>query len=217
MFEHGLSYHRLVPTDLTASCAEHSSSRLGVLALRSSDGDTDPASVTCAFVLLSFSSRWHDAFSPLSCPSRILIFDTTCAITDEWFALLLEATVCTRTKLSCALSVWTNYKPLTLQVDIANRLLCRSVSAIKHQLNSLINLIDEQIYNSANKLVEYYDSDLSNALAGQILLFRSCFKEEITKRTSIKVRDPTLATTFSEICTACMLFFTLPVTVATAE
>lgn len=41
------------------------------------------------------------------------------------------------------------------------------------QPNSLINLTDEQIYNSANKLVEYYDSDLSNALAGQILSFGS--------------------------------------------
>ncbi|XP_050546049.1 uncharacterized protein LOC126908181 [Daktulosphaira vitifoliae] len=79
------------------------------------------------------------------------------------------------------------------------------------QPNSLINLTDEQIYNSANKLVKYYDSDLSNALAGQILSFRSCFKEEITKRTSVKeitellvIENPTLATTFSEICTACI-------------
>lgn len=91
------------------------------------------------------------------------------------------------------------------------------------QPNYLINLTDEQIYNSANKLVEYYDSDLSNALAGQILSFISCFKEEITKRTSVKaitklvvMENPTL-TIFSEICTACMLFLTLPVTVATAE
>ncbi|KAL4120778.1 hypothetical protein QTP88_013404 [Uroleucon formosanum] len=83
---------------------------------------------------------------------------------------------------------------------------------------------NEHIYISANKLVEYYDSDLSNALAGQILSFRSCFKEEITKRTSVKaitellvIENPILATTFSEICTACMLFLTLPVTVATAE
>lgn len=88
----------------------------------------------------------------------------------------------------------------------------------------MINLTDEQIYNSAYKLVEYYDSDLSNALAGQILTFRTCFKEEITKRTSVKaitellvIENPTLATTFSEICTAYMLFLTLPVTVATAE
>ncbi|KAL4084972.1 hypothetical protein QTP88_027831 [Uroleucon formosanum] len=92
------------------------------------------------------------------------------------------------------------------------------------QPNSLINLTDEHIYISANKLVEYYDSDLSNALAGQILSFRSCFKGEITKRTSVKaitellvIENPILATTFSEICTACMLFLTLPVTVATAE
>ncbi|KAL4085475.1 hypothetical protein QTP88_027333 [Uroleucon formosanum] len=85
------------------------------------------------------------------------------------------------------------------------------------QPNPLINLRNEQTYNSTNKLVEYYDSDLSNALAGQILLFRSCFKEEITKRISIKViENPSLAK-FSEICKACMLFFTLPVTVATAE
>lgn len=92
------------------------------------------------------------------------------------------------------------------------------------QPNSSINFTDEQIYNSANKLVEYYDSDLSNALTGQILSFRSCFKEEIKKRTSVKaitellvIENPTLTTTFSEICTACMLFLTLPVTVATAE
>ncbi|KAL4088521.1 hypothetical protein QTP88_023615 [Uroleucon formosanum] len=62
------------------------------------------------------------------------------------------------------------------------------------QPNPLINLTNEQTYNSTNKLVEYYDSDLSNALAGQILLFRSCFKEEITKRISIKViENPSLA------------------------
>ncbi|KAL4085479.1 hypothetical protein QTP88_027337 [Uroleucon formosanum] len=67
------------------------------------------------------------------------------------------------------------------------------------QPNPLINLTNEQTYNSTNKLVEYYDSDLSNALAGQILLFRSCFKEEITKRISIKViENPSLAK-FSEI------------------
>lgn len=33
------------------------------------------------------------------------------------------------------------------------------------------------IYNSVNKLVEYYDFDLSKALAGQILSFRTCFRE----------------------------------------
>ncbi|XP_025418417.1 zinc finger MYM-type protein 1-like [Sipha flava] len=105
-----------------------------------------------------------------------------------------------------------------IAVKIAKKMGCTTKISRKK------NLKNEQIYNSANKLVEYYDSDLSNALAGQILSFRSCFKEEITKRTSVKaitellvIENPTLATTFSEICTACMLFLTLPVTVASAE
>lgn len=57
-----------------------------------------------------------------------------------------------------------------------------------------------------------------------ILSFRTCFKEEIIKRTSIKaiaqllvIESPILTKTFSEIFTACMLFSTLPVTVATTK
>ncbi|CAI6364108.1 unnamed protein product [Macrosiphum euphorbiae] len=53
MFEHGRPYHRFAPADLTASVAvgaEPSRSRLALrLALRSHDGDTGPASVTCTF------------------------------------------------------------------------------------------------------------------------------------------------------------------------
>lgn len=84
----------------------------------------------------------------------------------------------------------------------------------------MTNLIDEKINNSANKLVGYYDSDLVIYLmvlhlAGQILPFRSCAKEEIAKRTPVKaitqlrvIQKFTIATTyFFEICTACTFYF----------
>jgi len=74
-------------------------------------------------------------------------------------------------------------------------------------------------------LVEYYDYELYfTALSGQILSFRLSFKEEFIKQTTVKavtellvIEIPTLTTTFSEICTVCMLFLTFNVTVITAE
>jgi len=63
-----------------------------------------------------------------------------------------------------------------------------------------------------------------HALAGQVLSFRLNFKEEIIKQITVKavtellvIEIPTLTTIFFEICTACMLFLTLTVTVITAE
>jgi hypothetical protein len=57
------------------------------------------------------------------------------------------------------------------------------------------------------------NSDLSIGLAGQILSFRFCFKEEITKRTSVRaitellvIENYTSTITFSEICTAYDIF-----------
>jgi hypothetical protein len=43
------------------------------------------------------------------------------------------------------------------------------------QPNSLINFTNEQILNSANKLVKYYYFHLSNTHVGQIVLLRSGF------------------------------------------
>lgn len=84
------------------------------------------------------------------------------------------------------------------------------------QANSLIYFSDEPIYDSSNKLIKYYDFDLFYSLAGQLLSFRLCFKKDIIKRKSVKkiaellvIVNPTLATTFSEICTACMLLLTI--------
>uniref|UniRef100_A0A3B3RTZ4 HAT C-terminal dimerisation domain-containing protein n=1 Tax=Paramormyrops kingsleyae TaxID=1676925 RepID=A0A3B3RTZ4_9TELE len=83
---------------------------------------------------------------------------------------------------------------------------------------------DDELFEKAKRLSDHYSRDIAPTFPTQLLSFRSCFKAEISQKSSILqlakmlvVDYDTVTSTFGEVCTALMLFLTLPVTVATAE
>ena len=83
---------------------------------------------------------------------------------------------------------------------------------------------DEQLYQAARRLREHYSRDLAASFPGQLLSFRTCFRNKITEEKTISdlakiliVNHPAVTSTYSEVCTAFILFMTIPVSVATAE
>ena len=89
---------------------------------------------------------------------------------------------------------------------------------------TLLEAGDEDLYGAARRLREQYSRDLAASFPGQLLSFRTCFRNMISKEKSISdlakiliVNHPAVTSTYSEVCTALMLFMTIPVTVATAE
>uniref|UniRef100_A0A8D0GJ48 TTF-type domain-containing protein n=1 Tax=Sphenodon punctatus TaxID=8508 RepID=A0A8D0GJ48_SPHPU len=92
------------------------------------------------------------------------------------------------------------------------------------QPSTLTSATDNDLYAAGEILINQYDTDLSPSLSGQLLSFRACLKSEISKRSTIKevaallmVENQSLSSSFPDICTACLLFLTIPVTVATSE
>ena len=66
--------------------------------------------------------------------------------------------------------------------------------------------------------------DLDCSFPGQLLAFRTCFRDQIAKQKTVMdlakmliIDHPLLNSTFTEVYTAFFLFLTIPVTVATAE
>ena len=66
--------------------------------------------------------------------------------------------------------------------------------------------------------------DIGITFAAQLLSFRACFRAEIAQRSSVSeiakmliVDHQSVTSTFGEVCTALLLYLTLPVTVATAK
>ncbi|KAK5918787.1 hypothetical protein CgunFtcFv8_022740 [Champsocephalus gunnari] len=83
---------------------------------------------------------------------------------------------------------------------------------------------DDALHQHAQRLVDHFSRDLSPSSPIQLLAFRACFKTELAKEPSVKdmakmliVDHSSMAATFSEVCTALLLYITVPVTVATAE
>uniref|UniRef100_H3A840 DUF4371 domain-containing protein n=1 Tax=Latimeria chalumnae TaxID=7897 RepID=H3A840_LATCH len=99
----------------------------------------------------------------------------------------------------------------------------RSLKDIVHDFHSvnpqfLVESSDENLH-----VAERYAADLSPNFAAQ-LSFRSCLKSKIKKLSTAKelatmliVEKNALLSSFSDVCTACMLFLTIPVTVSIAE
>lgn len=90
--------------------------------------------------------------------------------------------------------------------------------------NTLLQAQDEELHQAARRLTEHYSRDIAPSFPGQLLSFRTCFRDQIPKHKSVAdlakmliVNHPAVTSTFSEVCTAFLLFLTLPVTVATAE
>lgn len=88
----------------------------------------------------------------------------------------------------------------------------------------LIHANDEEVFKKVNVLVSEYEEDLNIDLSFQLNSFRSALKSEIVKIASIRqlaelllIDNHSIASSFPDICIACILFLTLPVTVASAE
>lgn len=92
------------------------------------------------------------------------------------------------------------------------------------QPQEIIKLSDGDLYYKAQKLAEQYADDISDKFPEQLITLRSCLKSKIERLTSVKqfaklllIENATLSTSFPDVCTALMLFLTIPVTVAAAE
>ncbi|KAK0139198.1 Zinc finger MYM-type protein 1 [Merluccius polli] len=83
---------------------------------------------------------------------------------------------------------------------------------------------DEELHQAPRRLTEHYSRDIAPSFPGQLLSFRTCFRDLIPTQKSVMdlakvliVNHPAVTSTFSEVCTVFILFLTRPVTVATAE
>lgn len=83
---------------------------------------------------------------------------------------------------------------------------------------------DDEIFNAATEFYERYSEDVSCELANQLLSFKACFGNSVKKMESEKhmlefilIENYSSCTSFSEIITACYMFLTIPVTIASAE
>lgn len=92
------------------------------------------------------------------------------------------------------------------------------------QLNTLISAGDDDLYEGDGRLATQYSKDIAPNFPGQLLLFKSCLKRDISKQSSVKdlakmliVENNAITASFPEVCTALLMILTIPVTVATAE
>nr|CAI5844793.1 unnamed protein product [Callosobruchus analis] len=92
------------------------------------------------------------------------------------------------------------------------------------QPEKLLSSSSEEILSASVKLSAKYSKDISLNLCDQLKALKTCLNSEIKKIYSIKelielllVKFNSLASSFPEVITACLLFLTPPVTTATAE
>ncbi|XP_053158078.1 zinc finger MYM-type protein 1-like isoform X1 [Hemicordylus capensis] len=90
--------------------------------------------------------------------------------------------------------------------------------------STLTSATDEDLLQAGEVLVRKYDRDLKTSLPRHLIQFRHLLKKEISKKTTIKevaellmIDHCGLSCSFPDVCTAYMLFLTLPVTVASSE
>lgn len=90
--------------------------------------------------------------------------------------------------------------------------------------NTLLRAGDQELHQAARRLSDHYSRDIGPSFPDQLLCFRASFRDLIPKQKSVPdlakmllVNHPAVTSTFSEVCTALLLFLTLPVTVATSE
>ncbi|XP_026483030.1 zinc finger MYM-type protein 1-like [Ctenocephalides felis] len=92
------------------------------------------------------------------------------------------------------------------------------------QPSTLKALNDTEIMKKALEFVKVYKKDISESFAKEIFSFRSTFRDEIEKCSCIKdlanlllIKNHFMSCSFPEMCTALLLFLTIPVTTASAE
>ncbi|XP_077113619.1 zinc finger MYM-type protein 1-like [Ranitomeya variabilis] len=83
---------------------------------------------------------------------------------------------------------------------------------------------DDDLFQAAVRFQQYYEEDISCDFPGQLLGFRATLQNEIVKSPTVKdlahlliIDNAALSSTLPDVCTALLLFLTLPVTVASAE
>ncbi|XP_044133947.1 zinc finger MYM-type protein 1-like [Bufo gargarizans] len=83
---------------------------------------------------------------------------------------------------------------------------------------------EDNLFQAALQFQHYYQDDISSDFAGQLVSFRSALQNEISELHTVKdlahlliIDNAALSSTLPDVCTALILFLTLPVTVASAE
>lgn len=86
------------------------------------------------------------------------------------------------------------------------------------------SISDKDIYDMSQALHLQYIEDIADTISSQVLSFRECFKKDLDNLTSIfdlldfiLVKNYYSSSSFSEIVTACIIFLTIPISVASAE
>lgn len=86
------------------------------------------------------------------------------------------------------------------------------------------SLSDKDIYDMSQALYLQYPEDIADTISSQVLSFRECFKNDLDNLISvfdlldfILVKNYYSSSSFSEIVTACIIFLTIPISVASAE
>ena len=81
-----------------------------------------------------------------------------------------------------------------------------------------------ELLDLSNVLVKEYADDISDELRYQLMLLKSTLRVKLTDVKTIRalaefllIKHSELSSTFSEVITACLLYLTLPVTVASAD
>jgi len=89
---------------------------------------------------------------------------------------------------------------------------------------TLQTLNDIDLSKKASEFIELYKKDISASFSKELLSFRSTFRQEIERSFSIReladlliIKNHFMCSSFPEVCTALILFLTIPITTASAE
>jgi hypothetical protein len=92
------------------------------------------------------------------------------------------------------------------------------------QPETLSTATDEELFQQANRLVNFYKNDITADFPMQLLSFHACLKRRISQMKTVQeltkmliIENSCITASFGEVCTVLVLFLTIPVTVASAE
>lgn len=87
----------------------------------------------------------------------------------------------------------------------------------------LLTKTDDELFQMGQLLHETYYDDISDQISNQLIQFRHCFPDKLKQVNSIKdvfdlivIKSCSSSSSYSDIVTACFLFLTILVSVATA-
>lgn len=83
---------------------------------------------------------------------------------------------------------------------------------------------EKEIHSKAVDFVEKFSQDVSPMFPSQICIIKSSFKDDLEKIKSVReladllmINHSSLSSSYPDVCTACIMYLTVPVTVAKAE